>query len=148
MTQKKIALVVLTAVGGLVLTGCGEDPKASGLLDEVKYVKSVKAVPAKTHVETQPKTKRVCIAKNKKGVCTSYADRPDGTARVAVTDKPAKPGKSALYCVELDNVNGDRDDDDQWFAVSWETYSSWEGKNEGTKVTDMKYSRKLSACKH
>jgi hypothetical protein len=133
----------VTATLVLGLAGCSSDPaKASGLFDEVK---SAKAVSEKSHYVTKTKAKRVCVAKNKKGVCTSYVDRPDGTKRVKVVDRPAK---AARYCVELDNVNGNKDRDDVLFEVGHSTYLKWSGANEGAKVTDMEYSREVTNCKN
>lgn len=152
MIPKK-TVVTLAAIGGLVLVGCSSsDPStADGKLDEVKYVKAVKAVAAKTHKETQQKaeTERYCKAKKKNGTCKSYGTRKTGRTipvSVVVTDKPAKPGKPALYCVELDDVNGDTKDDDQWFAVSWAVYSDHVNEAEGKEIFDMEYFRTLVAC--
>lgn len=145
-------IATATVLGLMVLTGCSSEPqKTSGLLDEVKYSKAVKAVPAKTHKDTRvvDKTQKVCETKDKKGRCTKYKDVKIGTktVTVTVTDSPGKPGKSAIWCVELDDVKGDKDADDQLFEVSWETYSKWENEIEGTKVTDMEYSRSVAKCK-
>jgi len=146
--------LALGTAGLLVLTGCsGEPSKTSGLLDDVKYVKAVKAVPAKTHQVSQktPETVSYCKTKNKNGSCKTWGTKKTGryvTSYVTVTDAPGKPGKSAMWCVELDRVQGDQDHNDQWYEVSWKTYSKWENEIEGTKVTDMEYFRSLSKCKH
>lgn len=142
-------LAVTTALGLMVLSACSSEPqKTSGLLDEVKYSGAVKSVPAKTHTDTrrEAKTKRSCSGSGTKKTCSTV---PDGfkTIKVVVTDKPAKPGKSAIWCVELDNVNGKPNEDDRLFEVSWETYSKWENEGEGTKVTDMVYVRSVASCK-
>lgn len=147
------AVATVTAMGIFALTGCSSsDPaKTSGLLDDVKYVKAVKPVKAKTHqgTTTQDVTERYCKVKKKNGTCKTWGTRKTGTktVNVTVTDAPYKPGKPAMWCVELDNVKGDKDADDQWYEVSWKTYSKWENEIEGTKVTDMEYSRSLNSCK-
>lgn len=134
--------VVGLGIGALVLTGCGETPKASGSFDETKYKASVKAVAAVTHKvsKQEAKTKRSCTGTGTKRRCS---DVPDGfkTVTSTVTDKPGKPGKSAKYCVELDNV-GSQDNDDVWFNVSHSTYLKHFGKDEGASIKDMEYNHK------
>ncbi len=153
MPQKNLIVLAAGVIGGaLLLTGCGGGTSTvSGNLDDVKWVPSVKAVPAVTHKthKTETKYKNVCVAKNKAGRCTRSSRVKDGTktVTVTVTDKPAKPSKSAMYCVELDNVNGKRTHDDQWYLVSWSTYSKWSDESEGTKVRKMEYQRSLLKCK-
>jgi hypothetical protein len=150
MSQKNLFVLAVgsIAVSALVV-GCSSDPsKVSGTFDEVAYVKSVEAVKAKTHQETKQvkKTKRVCSGSGTKRRCSDVFDGYK-TETKTVTDKPGKPGKPAMYCVELDNVNDTPEDDDQWYLVSWSTYSKWENKAEGAAVTDMEYSRSLVSCK-
>ncbi len=141
--------LVAVTVLGLTLTACGAGTpqKTSGDLDDVKYLRSVRAVPAVTHkaTRTEKKTKKVCTGKGLKKTCTK---KPDGTktVHVTVTDHPAVSGKSAMYCVELDNVAGDPHADDQWYAVTWKTYSKWENENEGVRVVSMPYLRSLYKC--
>jgi hypothetical protein len=136
---------------GLTLTACGAGTpsKTSGDLDDVKYLRSVRSVPAVTHTVTKtvPKTKRTCTGKGTKKRCTDVANGTK-TVHSTVTDHPAVPGKSAMYCVELDNVKGDPHNDDQWYAVTWKTYSKWENENEGARVTSMPYLRSLYKCRH
>lgn len=153
-TLSYAGLATATALGLMALTGCGssETPKTSGIFDEVKYTGAVKPVKAKTHQDSrqQAETERYCKVKKKNGTCKTYGTRKTGrtvTVSVTVTDAPAKPGKPAIWCVELDNVEGNPEADDQLFEVSWKTYSKWENKPEGAKVTDMEYDRSLSKCK-
>ena len=110
---------LLTATALLTLSACSGDEldKTSGLMDEVKVIKSVKSVPART----VPTTK-------------------------VVTDDPGKPGKSAVYCVELDDVNGKPDSDDRWFVVPEGVYRDHADKGEGAKVVDMEYLRETPRC--
>lgn len=149
-TLAKTSVLVAGIVGALALTGCSDSHTsgtASGSLDDLKYHASVRSVAAKTHKETkrEKQTKRVCSGTGAKRTCKTVDDGYK-TVTVTVTDKPGKPGKPAMYCVELDNVNGKADDDDQWFEVSASTYTQWTGKTEGTKVKKMRYDRKLSSC--
>lgn len=132
--KNRTALATLV-VGTLMLTGCGEDSKVSGLRDDVKIKSAVKE---KSHTERVKKTKKVRTCS--KGKCTTRTV-PDGFKNVKVIDRYAK---AAVYCVELDDVNGKPDDDDQWYEVSVSTYYKWADKGEGAKVTDMKYS--VSGC--
>lgn len=135
------AATALVATGMLVLAACSSDPaKTSGLFDEVKFKAGKAAVAAKTHQEPNKGTEQYCITR-KNGVCKVYGVRPKSGTKT-VTDAPAKPGKPDLYCVELDNVNGKPDDDDQWFEVTASTYRKWADASEGVKVTDMEYSVK------
>lgn len=121
----------------LGLVGCsgGSGGKVSGLRDDVKH-KS--AISEQSHTKQVAKTKstKSCSGTGKKKTCTT-STRPDGTKTVKVIDRHAKP---ALYCVELDNVNGNKDDDDRWYEVTSSVYYKMADKNEGAKVTDMKYS--------
>lgn len=134
MNNRTATALTATAVTGmLLLTACGDPAKASGLFDEVKF-KS--AVTEKSHIERVKKTKRVCTGTGAKRRCS---DVPDGFKNEKVIDRRAKP---ALYCVELDDVNGKPDDDDRWFEVSASTYRKWADASAGVKVTDMEYSVK------
>lgn len=95
----------------------------SGLRDDLKHVAAVKEV---SHQEK--KTKRVCALKVA-GKCKSYKTVPNGTKKVV-----DKAGKPALYCVELDDVNGSTKDDDVWYTVSAVTYLSAAGMAEGERI--------------
>lgn len=127
--MNKRTATALLATGMLVLTACGDDAKVSGLRDDIKVIP---AVTEKSHQES--KTKSKCVSRNRKGVCTSSVQVPDGTKKVI--DRKAK---AAVYCVELDDVNGKPNDDDRWHEVSVSTYYKWADKSEGAKVTDMAY---------
>lgn len=145
MNRKTAGIATTTAlVVSLALTACGGGGSSTvtGTFDEVK---SAKAVSEKSHYVTKPKTKRVCVSRNKKGRCTSYADRPNGTKRVKVIDRASK---SAIYCVELDHVkDGKQYRDDVTFEVSYGTYLKYRGKDEGDKVKKLSYTREVSRCK-
>lgn len=45
------------------------------------------------------------------------------------------------WCVELDNVNGNKSADDRWFTVTETTYNTWATRHEGDRVTKMQYLR-------
>ena len=146
--NRKINAVALLAATVLAVSACGgEDPKVSGVLDEVAFKAGKPGKLAKTHVESTTRTERSCASRNTKGSCTSWSRRSVPDTKV-VTDAPAKPGKPNLYCVELDNVNGKPNQDDRWFEVSGTTYHEWADKGEGTKVTNMVYLREVDSCKH
>jgi hypothetical protein len=127
-----------------LLVGCSsETPKASGLVDgDTKHTAAVKAVAAKTHKTSkqEQKYKKECT-RRVKGKCKATVKVPDGfkTVTVTVTDKPGKPYKAAKYCVQLDNVNGHKDDDDVWYNVSGTTYTAYKLKSEGNEIKDMEY---------
>jgi hypothetical protein len=134
-----LALVVGLVTGGVLIASCSSgSTTVDGRRDDVKTKAAVREV---SHYETKAKTKRVCVSRNKKGKCTSYVDRPDGTKRVKVVDKPGKP---ALYCVELDDVNGSKSDDDVWYTVTMSTYVKAAAKDEGDKIKNMSYNH--SGC--
>lgn len=147
-TLAKTSVIVAGIAGILSLTGCSsEQSTVSGRLDDTKYVKSVKAVPAETHTETRrEKTKKSCTGTGVKRECKTVDDGYK-TVTVTVTDKPGRAWKSGMYCVELDDVNGQRSNDDQWYAVSASTYHKWADKEEGVKVKSMPYDRELHSCK-
>lgn len=143
--KKTATALVITA---FALTACGstENSKASGLLDEVKSAKAVAGVPAKTRVVPNTGVEGYCAA-YKDGRCTLRSTRPKTGTRIE-TIEPGKPAKSAMYCVELDNVNGNKDRDDVLFQVNHATYLKWVGANEGVKVTDMSYLREVTTCQN
>ncbi len=134
----RTAGVIGVSALALLLVGCGETPKASGLVDgDTKYTAAVKAVAAKTHTVKGTKEERYC-SRTVNGKCKSYSTRTVPTSKT-VTDAPAKPGKSAKYCVQLDDVNGHKDQDDVWYNVSGSTYADYKLKDEGNSLKDMKY---------
>lgn len=120
----------VATVGTLMLAvaACGS-PNApaqkdvSGARDDVKKVAAVKEVSHKVK-----KTKRVC-SRTVAGKCKSYKIVPDGYKKVV--DKAAKP---ALYCVELDDVNGSSKDDDVWYTTTSVTYLKALALEEGDAI--------------
>lgn len=134
--------VVGVSVLGMALAACGEPQEVSGLRDDVKTTKAVKAVPELSHKVTKTRTKYKSVCTSwKKGVCKSTTKVPNGTETYTekVIDRHYKPGKPKQYCVELDDVNGDKGNDDVWFNVSSSAYYSAAGKNEGAQISKMKY---------
>lgn len=121
--------------GALLTTSCSSDGPTTvdGLRDDLKQAAAVREV---YHIATQARTKTECASRNANGKCTSYRTVGDGTKRVKVVDKPGKP---ALYCVELDDVNGSKSDDDVWYTVSLSTYVKVSASDEGAAVKDMSY---------
>ncbi|QJD54036.1 hypothetical protein SEA_GALACTICA_89 [Streptomyces phage Galactica] len=149
MKKTATALVVLSAVA---LTACGSDAKTvSGRFDEVKSAKAVKAVykPATRLVtdyrnECQTKTRTKTV--NGKPKVETYQDCSKvrvGTHTESYR-KAVKPGKAAMYCVELDQVDGRND---VLFEVTHGTYLKFASKREGVKVKSMEYLREVSHCR-
>jgi len=99
----------------------------SGDRDDVRHVAAVKE---KSHREK--KTERVCTRKVA-GKCKSYKTV---TSWKKVVDRRAKP---ALYCVELDNVNGSAKDDDVWYTVRKTDYTKalFKAEDENLKFTPI-----------
>lgn len=117
-----------SATAVLILSGCsGGDTKVRGLRDDLRVIPAVREV---SHTVTKTKTKKVCTS-YKKGKCTSWVTRPDGVKTEKVIDRH---GRSAVYCVELDNVNGKPTRDDRWYTVDAGTYWKAHGKDEGDKI--------------
>lgn len=117
-------------VGGLVvaLAACGGGQKeVTGSRDDVQKVAAVKELSHK-----EKKTERKCTRKVN-GKCKSY--RTD-TVWKKVVDRRAKP---AVYCVELDNVNGDQDHDDVWYTVTSTVYTKalFKAEDDGMKFTPL-----------
>ena len=112
----KVSKVV--ALGALLLAVAACDPNApaeksvTGTRDDVKKVAAVKEVSHKV-----PKYKSKCVRKVA-GKCKAYKSVRDGYKKVV-----DKAGKPALYCVELDNVNGSAKDDDAWYTVTASDYT-------------------------
>ena len=138
MNRKTAGITTVTAlVGSIVLTACGGGGSSTvdGLRDDLKTKAAVKEI---SHYVIKPKTKRVCTGTGVKRKCHTVTD---GTKRVKVIDKAAKP---ALYCVELDDVNGSVKDDDVWYTVTLATYVKAAAKDEGDPIKKMPYSH--SGC--
>ncbi len=120
------------AAAALTLAGCSdENATVDGLRDDLQHKSAVTEV---AHYENRTKSETVCTRKVK-GVCKA-SKTVKTTSRVKVVDKPAKP---ALYCVELDYVNGSKDDDDAWYTVTSAAYFDASRKDEGDKVNNMSY---------
>jgi len=120
------AALISVAIVGAAACGSPNAPaqkSVSGARDDVRSVAAVKEVSHKVK-----KTKRVC-ARKVAGKCKSYKDVPDGWKKVV--DTRAKP---ALYCVELDNVNGSAQDDDVWYTTSITTYLKAQALSEGDAI--------------
>lgn len=128
-------IMYVAAAGALMLGAVACDADAppqkpvSGLRDDIKHKAAVKAVAAKTHTVKGIKEEKYCT-RSVKGVCKSYGKRNVPNDKV-VTDAPAKPFKPALYCVELDNVNGSAKDDDVWYTTTATTYRKAQALEEG-----------------
>lgn len=127
MRLKCMAIVPVVA---LSVAACGADgpSEVSGTRDDVRHVAAVKE---KSHKEK--KTERVCTRKVN-GKCKSY--RTD-TIWKKVVDRAAKP---ARYCVELDNVNGNKDEDDVWYTVHQSDYTKalFKAEDAGLKFTPVR----------
>jgi hypothetical protein len=94
----------------------------SGDRDDVKYKAAVRE---KSHKELASSTK---CTRRVAGKCK--ATKTTKTWK-KVIDRRAKP---ALYCVELDNVNGSSKDDDVWYTTSSSVYWSAVAKHEGDRM--------------
>ncbi|WPH58942.1 hypothetical protein SEA_LUCKYSOCKE_126 [Streptomyces phage LuckySocke] len=149
----KYAVLGSMVAGGLLLSGCGVEHKASGLFDEAKG----SAAKYKTATRTVQDYKQQCTTKTRQKRNTSGTGKNKRTwystesyqdcKRVSVgshQETYRKKVKDAKYCIELDQWK-DSDDDvhnDVWFNVSHSTYLEHYGKNEGDKVKDMKYNHR------
>lgn len=120
--------VTLTAAA-LALTACSSGPTTvKGKRDDLRQIT---AVAERSHTEVKPNKVRECAAKDKKGKCVRWDTVTRGTKSVKVIDRKAKP---AVWCVELDDVNGKRTRDDRWYEVTSTVYLKMAHKNEGDKV--------------
>lgn len=150
-TLAKMAVTVAGITGALMLTACsGGSATVSGRLDDTRYVPALSAittvathqVPTYTRqCTTKYRTSTTGSGKLKKTSRTSYQDCTNvrtGTHSEHYT-RTIRAARSAKYCVELDDVNGRKSQDDQWFEVSSATYHKWAGKPEGLKVKKMSY---------
>lgn len=116
----------VAAVGalGLAVAACGGTGTSAvkGDRDDVKNRAAVKELSHKGLASSTTCTRKVA------GKCKSYKTTKTWKK---VVDRKAKP---ALYCVELDNVNGSAKDDDVWYTVQASTYWSAAGKQEGSPM--------------
>lgn len=127
ITRATLAGTSAALVLGLV--GCsGGSTEVKGKRDDLRQIA---AKVEKSHTEVKPNKVRECAAKDKKGNCTRWREVTRGTKSVKVVDSPAKP---AVWCVELDNVNGKSTRDDRWYEVTSTVYQDMADKNEGDKV--------------
>lgn len=128
--MKRNGFIAVASAGAvaLMLTACGEAPKVDGVQDDTRHRAAVTQ-----RVQVQD-TSRQC-ASYKNGKCTSWRTVNTGSHWETRTVRPER------WCVELDNVNGDRGRDDVWFTVSFGTYNDATDRDEGDQVTDMPYQR-------
>jgi hypothetical protein len=160
-TRFTLAQAVVTTAGvagALALTACsGGAVTVSGRLDDTKWIPSERAVtaPATRNVpvysrQCATKTRSVTTGtgKTRKTSNRSYQDCKNVRtgSRTESYVRTVKAAKPAMYCIELDDVNGHTNKDDQWYEVSWSTYSKWSGKDEGVAVKKMSYQRSLASC--
>lgn len=125
----KIVLVAGLVTGGLLVASCSSGPTTvKGKRDDLRQIT---AVAERSHIEVKPNKVRECVAKDKKGKCIRWDMVTRGTKSVKVIDRKAKP---AVWCVELDDVNGKRTRDDRWYEVTSTVYLKMAHKNEGDKV--------------
>lgn len=141
----------LTATAALfVLASCGGGGNSvSGNLDDTKH----KAVKFKSAVRSVDVTRKQCSSARVKHTSGSgktkrtwYANETKcRNVKVGTrTERYRKTVSAAKWCVELDNVNGKKSDDDQWYTVSQVTYLKWSDRDEGIRIKDMGYLR--SGC--
>lgn len=121
--------VATVAVVALSVAACGGDSpsEVTGDRDDVRHTKAVKE---KSHRE---KTSTRKCARRVDGKCKSYKTV---TGWKKVVDRAGKP---AVYCVELDNVNGDKDRDDEWYTVRHADYvkALFKAEDAGLKFTPI-----------
>lgn len=123
MHVRNVALVGAVMLGIAACDAAAPEQKpVSGLRDDVKYKAAVKE---KSH---QERTSKQECSRRVNGVCKSWRT-VKGWKKVV--DRASKP---ALYCVELDNVNGSRSDDDVWYTVNAGTYYKAVAKDEGDSI--------------
>lgn len=130
--------------GAVALTACGGSTQSvDGARDDLRHVTEK----SKQATRTVPDYKRECATKtrtktvNGKTKTETYQD----CNRVRVgqhTETYRKVTRKERWCVELDNVNGKRSDDDQWFTVTSGEYHRAAKLDEGDKVNDLKFIRR------
>lgn len=149
--NKSVGTIAVVAVGALALTACGTDP-VSGDRDDVRYDKAQYKMVTRQVTDYQrqctTKFKRTShssgTGKNKRTWYTNDSYQDCKNVRVGAHPETKRElVKAAKYCVELDNVGGDKDKDDVWYNVSSGTYYSALGKSEGTH---MKFDYNHKGC--
>jgi len=125
----KIRNVAMAGAVLLAVAACDANAPAqkavSGDRDDVKKVDAVKEKSHKELASSTTCTRRVA------GKCK--ATKTTKTWK-KVVDQAAKP---ALYCVELDNVNGSAKDDDVWYTTTSAVYWKAVAKHEGDRMKFM-----------
>lgn len=150
--NRRAVASALTATAALfVLSSCGSDGgnSVSGNLDDTKFRAAKFRSAERTVNVTSTRCSNVKVKHTSgsgKAARTWYADeRKCKDVKIGTRKEHyRKTVAAAKWCVELDNINGKKSDDDQWYAVSQATYLKWAGRNEGTKVKNMDYTR--SGC--
>jgi hypothetical protein len=156
-TLAKTSVVIAGVAGALTLTACSGGATVSGRLDDTRYVPgrsavyttATRTVPTYTRrCTTKTRTKTTGSGKFRKTSTESYRDCQNVRtgSRTESYRKTIEPAKSAIYCVELDDVNGDKDRDDRWYEVDGSTYYRWAGKDEGALVNKMPYRQSRLSC--
>src|SRR5574342_174233 len=121
--------VATAGVVALTVAACGGSGPSpvKGDRDDVRKIAAVRELSHK--VKTSD---RVCTRKVS-GKCKSYKTV---TGWKKVVDRAGKP---AVYCVELDNVNGSAKDDDVWYTVHQHDYTIalFKAEDAGMKFTPI-----------
>lgn len=151
--NRKISAAVAGTATALVLglVGCGSSGSStvSGDRDDVKHVTEMshlayRTVPIKTQKCTTKRTSHTSGSGKKRR--TYYSN--DRSCKSVTTGHRRESYKQvtrdAAYCVELDNVNGSKKNDDVWYTVTSATYYKAARKHEGDRIKKMSYAH--SGC--
>lgn len=132
------------AVAGLVLACSHNASTVSGLQDDTRHVPLI----AHTGYHSVPVTQQRCTTTsrtvtttvNGKTVTKTVPSTTCKSVRVGTRQEPYQVvTQYERFCVELDNVNGHKSDDDRWFTVSSATYYAARNRDEGDRVTKMPF---------
>ena len=126
MRLRRMAFVPVVA---LAVAACAEGgpSEVKGTRDDVRKIAAVKELSHKERTSTRECTRKL------NGRCKSYKT-VKGWKKVI--DRRAKP---AVYCVELDDVNGDAGKDDVWYTVHQHDYTValFKAEDAGLKFTPI-----------
>jgi hypothetical protein len=116
-------------------TACQGAGQVSGLRDDVRHVTQKTVTATRPHMVQQCKTGNTRV-KHLRGKRTWYSTEPTTACKTVKRGKErySKVVRQARWCVELDNVGGNKSKDDVWYQVDSATFYKALTLKEGAKI--------------
>lgn len=143
--NRKTAAALTGSATALVLgaVGCsGGTATVSGNRDDVKHVMAITRAATRPVYRNECQTKWRTVSKTTgsgktRSTSTSRQSYQDCHQVQSGTENYTKTVTPEKWCVELDNVNGDKTADDRWYNVTSSTYHKWASRRGGAVINKM-----------